>query len=175
MNWIQTIRQRFENSPAEIHGKWVCEAGDSRCDLDFRSIPSNSMILGVDLLNDTDVQVHSSIDREKHCDYVVFGCDKHRPYLMLIEVKGGKRAKPSRIRQAKQQIRSSEKIAIALYRNCQEPPRGLDKFHVVVTRRVRPTTLNRWINQRDGKELLRDIILVFSGDDIWQEIQRNTI
>ena len=171
MNCIQPIRQRFDSSPAEIYGRWVCEAGKTKCEVDLRSAPCDVLILSVDILETHDSQIRSSIDRQQHCDFVAIGYDDANPYLILIEVKGGNRPRASRIRRAKSQIVNSEGIAIALLSNCQVQLIQPDVYHVVVTRRIPASTMTRWHKQRDGDDLFRDVTLVFSGDDIWRTIQ----
>ena len=174
MNWIRPIRDRFENSPAEIHGRWVCEAGDTKCEINLRSTPGDPLILSVDILEANDDQIRSTMVRQKHCDFVAIGYDAGNPYLILIEVKGGNRPRARRIRQAKSQITNSRSIAIAMLQNCQVETTIPDVHHVVVTRRIYSSTMSRWQQRLDTNELLRDITLVYSGDDIWQQIQHNT-
>ena len=170
MNWIRDIRFRFENSPAEIHGRWVCEAGKTKCELDFRSVPGHSLIFNVDILDTVDEQIHEAIFGQSRCDYVAIGRDCANPYLLLIEVKGDKHPKPRRILRAKRQIKNSEAIVLTMMRDCHGIPLGLNVQHVVITRRIPASTMSRWQKLPSGENPFRGITLVFSGDDIWRTI-----
>ncbi len=170
MNWFGTIRDRFNNSPAEIHGRWVCEAGNTKCEIDLRSSPGDPLILSIDVLEAVDDQIRSAIFGQQRCDFLVIGSDSGHPYLILIEVKGGVRPRASRIRRAKSQLANSQGIATTMLENCQVPLPAPTILRVVVTRRIPASTMTRWRAQQDSDVLFRELTLVFSGDDIWQEI-----
>lgn len=173
MNWTRLIRRRFGNSTVVIDGPSTFEVGNSNCFINLQSIPDNSLILDVDALARVDDEVRKSVHREQHCDYVAAGCVCDNPFLMLIEAKGDERPRARRIRRAKEQTRNSLTIATRLMEDCDNTPTQIDVHHVVVTRHIPASTMTRWHKQRGVEDLLNDITLVFSGDDIWQTIQGN--
>lgn len=69
MGWLEALRIRFRSTPSLIRQPFIDRSG---CDINFSSVPEDSLILDVDELATQDELIKSITSGLKICDIVIF-------------------------------------------------------------------------------------------------------